>query len=98
MRGTTSKRILAVVLGLGLAGLALGTSAYWLRSYVHGREECSQCRWVRTVDRRGPFGWVSEPASPAPSLRFPAAESPCSDHQWVRRGCWYEDGMIGCHF
>lgn len=88
------RRALAVALGLALAGLALGGFIYWNVSYVHGSQECARCHWQRSVDRRGPFWFVSEPSAPARAER--SAEVACAEHDWKRVGCWFEGGMVRC--
>lgn len=82
-------RFLAVLIGLALCAVLLGGSNYWMASYVDGQETCSACGLLRDVDRRGPIWFRSEPYA-SRMLAKPAAS--CPDHDWVKSGCWREDG------
>lgn len=95
MTTRTRKRILAVLIGL-VPALAYASLWYWIESYVNGREECTRCRWERTVDRRGPFWSASEPTAPEVG-RPDSSLIACASHQWRRRGCWAMDGGVRCY-
>lgn len=82
-------RFLAVLLGLSLCAALIGGWIYWEQSYVDGQETCSVCGLHRDVDRRGPFWFRSEPYA---SRMTPEPLAACSEHTWVKGGCWREDG------
>jgi hypothetical protein len=95
MKASTTKivrnRVLAVLLGITLTASLAGAFAYWEMTYVQGQETCANCRAQRDVARRGPFWFRSEPR-----LRGAGSET-CPEHDWVRTGCWSEDGSQGLY-
>lgn len=78
-----------MLLGSSLCAALVGGWIYWQESYVEGEESCTQCGLCRDVDRRGPFWFRSEPYA---SLMTPKPIAACSDHVWVKVGCWQQDG------
>ena len=79
-----------MLLGLSLCAAIVGGWIYWQESYVEGQETCNHCGLHRDVDRRGPFWFLSEPYA---SRMTPEPVAACSDHVWVRGGCWREGGV-----
>ena len=95
------KRMLAMMLGLGLATLVtLGPVGCvgWLEADGSGWEVWTRCHWTREVQQFGPLRYVSRP-EPRVWLRVPQpAEYACANHEWERRGCWYGASRISCYF
>ena len=86
-RSTGSRSLLALSLGLLLAGGIVGGWIGWKLTYVHGQEACVQCHARRRFDRRGPF-WMHSEVESGPGQR-----ELCAEHQWQRVGCWQQGGM-----
>ena len=92
MVSKTRLRLGAVLLGVLLAASFVAGSLYWNDSYVSGIEPCDQCGIQRSVDRRGPVWFVSEPYESKLAARPDWLPVDCVQHQWQRTGCWREDG------
>src|SRR5688572_22911932 len=82
------QRGLALTLGLTLVVVPLGGFLAWTAAQLHGVESCSTCGVSRSVDRHFVFTHRSVPRPAGPAWADVALREPCTQHTWIRTGCW----------
>lgn len=80
-------------LGIALAALLLAALAW--SSISSGTQTCMRCGTVDEQVRVGSIVWTSRERPSAGTAWFESVCGACARHEWLRTGCWRENGLLG---